>query len=159
MKGTMIESPVGPIVLVSTGWHLTGLYFGAGEWLAEHGVPEGVDDVLEQAKEELEQYFQGSRRVFDTPVRCHGTPFQQKVWETLLTVPYGETRSYKWLAEQVGSPGGFRAVGSANGKNPVSIIVPCHRIINEGGSLGGYGGGLENKRRLLGLEAGSRSLF
>jgi methylated-DNA-[protein]-cysteine S-methyltransferase len=107
-----------------------------------------------EVENQLEEYFAGERTTFDIPLAPRGTEFQKKVWEALRTIPYGEVRSYRWLAETVGSPKGFRAVGHANGQNPISIVTPCHRVIHENGNLGGYSGGLEAKAILLELERG-----
>ncbi len=108
--------------------------------------------LSELASEQLREYFDGKRKVFDLPLEAQGTEFQKKAWAALLEIPYGETRSYKDIAERVGSPKGFRAVGGANHNNPISIIIPCHRVIAADGGLGGYGGGLETKTLLLELE-------
>lgn len=109
--------------------------------------------LLNQLRLELEDYFEGKAVSFDWPLDwSQGTAFQQKVWKTLQRVPYGETRSYQWVAEQIGSPKAVRAVGQANGTNPFPIVVPCHRIIQKDGSIGGYSGGVEIKRALLELE-------
>jgi methylated-DNA-[protein]-cysteine S-methyltransferase len=108
--------------------------------------------VLQETIRQLTEYFLGERREFSVPLDLHGTPFQLRVWNALLAIPYGETRSYADLARAVGSPKGVRAVGRANGVNPVAIIVPCHRVIASDGTLCGYGGGLEIKRKLLELE-------
>lgn len=105
-----------------------------------------------EAVRQLEEYFSGRRRRFDLPLRMAGTPFQRAVWAFLLTIPYGRTYTYKEVAEALGRPGAARAVGSAVGSNPISIVVPCHRIVASGGKLGGYGGGLDVKRFLLDLE-------
>lgn len=110
------------------------------------------NELLRRTARELDEYFAGQRRDFDIPLSLHGTPFQRRVWEALLQIPYGETRSYAEVAAMAGSPKAFRAVGMANHNNPVSILVPCHRVINTGGGLGGYGGGLDVKRFLLQLE-------
>ena len=101
---------------------------------------------------QLEEYFAGERKTFDVPLDLWGTPFQQEVWKALLQIPYGETRSYQDIAQSVGNPKAVRAVGGANGRNPVPVIVPCHRVIRSDGNLGGYGGGLDIKRDLLDLE-------
>lgn len=111
--------------------------------------------LLCQATEALSLYFAGRLRQFSLPLRPLGTPFQQAVWRQLLQIPYGETRSYGELARCLGKPGGARAVGMANHHNPISILIPCHRVIGADGSLTGYGGGLEMKRYLLGLEGAS----
>jgi len=110
--------------------------------------------LLDAAARQLEEYFAGRRRAFDLPLDLGGTDFQRRVWDALLGIPFGETRTYSELARAIGAPKAVRAVGAANGANPVAIIVPCHRVIASDGSLGGYGGGLELKRRLLALESG-----
>jgi methylated-DNA-[protein]-cysteine S-methyltransferase len=114
---------------------------------------EAPDAVLRAVSGQLEEYFAGERRAFDLPVRLAGSAFQRRVWEALSGIGYGETISYGELARRIGRPGAARAVGLANGRNPVSIVVPCHRVIGSGGALTGYGGGLERKARLLALEA------
>lgn len=115
-------------------------------------VPGAAHPVLLDAERQLRDYFAGRRRTFTVPLDMAGTPFQQAVWQALLTIPYGETRSYSELARQIGRPAAPRAVGAANGRNPVSIIVPCHRAIGADGSLTGFAGGLDVKRYLLDLE-------
>ena len=109
-------------------------------------------EVLRRTIAELEKYFQGERREFSAELAPAGTPFQLRVWRELSNIPYGETRSYREIAEKIGSPKAVRAVGAANGANPIGIIIPCHRVIGNDGSLTGYGGGLDLKRRLLELE-------
>ena len=111
-------------------------------------------DLLTETRKQLQEYFDGKRKEFNLPILLRGTEFQKKVWQGLCTIPYGETRSYKELAELVGNPKAVRAVGGANNKNPIMIIVPCHRVIGADGSLVGFGGGLEVKKYLLELEAG-----
>jgi len=106
-------------------------------------------DVVQQ----LQEYFAGKRKKFDVKLHLAGTPFEKKVWKALTEIPYGKTASYAEIASKIGKPTAFRAVGNANGKNPIPIIIPCHRVINSSGELGGYGGGLDLKRRLLELEA------
>lgn len=108
--------------------------------------------LTDKAAKQLDEYFTGKRRIFDLPLNPQGTEFQKAVWNALLTVPYGETASYKQIAERIGNPKACRAVGIANNKNPIWIIIPCHRIIGAGGQLVGYGGGLEMKEKLLKLE-------
>jgi methylated-DNA-[protein]-cysteine S-methyltransferase len=115
-------------------------------------APSTAHPVLLDTERQLRDYFIGRRRTFTVPLDMAGTPFQQAVWQALLTIPYGETRSYSELAKQVGRPAASRAVGAANGRNPVSIIVPCHRAIGADGSLTGFAGGLDVKRYLLDLE-------
>jgi len=111
------------------------------------------ETLLKELEQDLRTYFKGQHVTFDWPLDWgQGTPFQRKVWQSLQKVPYGETRSYSWLAQQVGRPRAIRAVGNANGKNPFSLVVPCHRIIHKSGGLGGYTGGLHIKRHLLNLE-------
>lgn len=158
-KSLVIASPVGELTLVSDGQHLIGLYFQRHAPAPAQSGSQAVCPILQSAANELGQYFASERMEFTVPVRMVGTPFQRQVWAKLLEIPYGQTRSYKWLAEQIGCLDGCRAVGQANGHNPVSIIVPCHRVVNADGKLGGYGGGLDRKRLLLGLENGEKSLF
>ena len=142
-----LESPLGTLYLIFGDGVLRGLSFDRPHDMHIDGAPE------ETAKEQLTEYFQGGRRLFTVPTAFSaGTPFEQKVWQVLREIPYGETRTYKWLAGRVGKGTAFRAVGNALGKNPIPIIFPCHRIIESDGSLGGYSGGIEIKRRLLDLE-------
>ena len=148
MEFLYVPSPVGELTLTQEGDCLTGLYFGR---LPCQGL-EGPTPLLEEAARQLSEYFAGSRREFTLPLLLKGTPFQRRVWEALRTIPYGETCSYGELARAIGSPKSCRAVGGANHRNPISIIVPCHRVVGSTGSLTGYGGGLENKRFLLDLE-------
>ena len=117
----------------------------------------GDHAYLEIIRDELARYFSGTLREFSVPVDLIGTPFQLEVWAQLRSIPYGETRSYEEIAAAVRRPRGMRAVGRANGSNPVSIVVPCHRVVNKGGGLGGYGGGLERKKYLLDLERRARA--
>jgi methylated-DNA-[protein]-cysteine S-methyltransferase len=145
---TFIDSPVGELTLASDGEAVTLLHFG------RTGAVTGDDDaVLRRARGELDEFFAGDRRVFDVLVRPRGTPFQEAVWTALLDIPYGETEGYGALAARLGRPGAARAVGLANGRNPVAIMVPCHRVVGASGALTGYGGGLERKRWLLAHEA------
>ncbi len=119
------------------------------------GEPDSANPLIRETARQLDEFFQRERRTFDLPLDLAGTPFQLEVWNALLRIPYGETRSYGQLAVQLGHPGAARAVGTANGSNPVAIVVPCHRVIAAGGGLGGYGGGLDRKRFLLDLESGA----
>jgi O-6-methylguanine DNA methyltransferase len=119
----------------------------------------GTNQLLRHATEQLQAYFAGQRRDFDLPLDLAGTAFQRSVWRALLDIPYGETRSYGFVAQAIGAPKAVRAVGAANGSNPIPIVVPCHRVIGAGGSLTGYGGGLALKRFLLELEARHSHLF
>jgi len=136
---------------ISTRRFLTELYFleGESEW------HESDDALLVEAKAELSAYFHRKLRRFRLPLDLRGTGFQKKVWEALLRIPYGTTASYAGVARSIGAPKAVRAVGNANGANPVAIIVPCHRVVAAGGGLGGYSGGLDVKRTLLALESGA----
>jgi AraC family transcriptional regulator of adaptative response/methylated-DNA-[protein]-cysteine methyltransferase len=118
----------------------------------------GRNRWLEALKLQLSEYFAGQRRDFELPLVIRGTPFQQQVWQALLTIPYGETWSYQQLATRIGRPGATRAVGTANGMNRIAIVIPCHRVVNADGRLGGYGGGVWRKQALLDLERGQRSI-
>jgi methylated-DNA-[protein]-cysteine S-methyltransferase len=147
-----IDSPIGPLTLAGHGSVLTNLRMvdqthepSRAGWLPGPGA---FGNVVEQ----LDAYFTGERVDFDIDLDLRGTEFQRRVWTALLTIPYGETRSYGQIAEQIGARGSARAVGLANGRNPIAIVVPCHRVIGAGGSLTGYGGGLDRKRTLLELE-------
>ncbi len=122
-------------------------------------VEDGAHPLLEGLITQLGEYFARQRREFTVPLDPRGTDFQRRVWDLLLAIPYGETRTYESLARALASPGAIRAVGAANGANPIAIVIPCHRVINTGGGLGGYGGGLARKRTLLDLESGARTLF
>ena len=151
-----VASPIGELLLVSEGDHLVGLYV-AGHGKARPIEPSWAeagagDSVLHRAAQEVGEYFAGERRSFDVPVRLGGSAFQASVWRALVDIPFGETISYGELARRVGRPKAVRAAGSANGRNPVSLIVPCHRVIASDGTLGGYGWGLDRKRWLLAHE-------
>ncbi len=149
----VIPSPVGPLTLVAQDEILTGVYFSGHDPAPNQAFgPADSDALLRQTETELNEYFAGERKVFTVPRRGQGTPFQQQVWAELEKIPYGTVISYAELAKRVGNPGGSRAVGGANGRNPISIIVPCHRVTQSDGSLGGFGGGLPTKRFLLELE-------
>jgi methylated-DNA-[protein]-cysteine S-methyltransferase len=150
------ESPVGTLTLAADDdERLCRLEFG--EWsprarAAEIVRVEEADGVIAETLQQLDEYFAGTRRDFDVPLAPHGTLFQLAVWDALRAIPYGETTSYGDIARSVGRPNAVRAVGQANGRNPIAIIVPCHRVIGSDRSLTGYGGGIERKRYLLGLE-------
>lgn len=155
------DSPVGPLLLAGDRDALHVLAFGVGSRPREIDAAwqPDVAGVLGPVRKELDQYFAGRLRRFSTPVAFHGTPFQNSVWRELLRIPYGETISYLQLARRIGNAKAVRAVGLANGANPVAIIVPCHRVIGANGSLTGFGGGLPTKRALLELEKGQRTLL
>ncbi len=142
-----IDSPVGPLWLCSDSAAITGLFFSSRE-----GEPGEHLPLHKEAAGQLTAYFAGARKSFSLPLSPSGTPFQKAVWRALEAIPYGETRTYGEIAVTVGSPKASRAVGMANHRNPISIIVPCHRVIGSTGRLVGYGGGLEKKVFLLELE-------
>jgi len=157
---TSIDSPVGQLRLVACDHGLVALYFPEHRRARQHDAPEAVTHpVLDVARRELSEYFAGSRLSFDTPLAPApsrtGTDFQHAVWNALLEIPYGETRTYTEVARIIGRPRAVRAVGAANALNPISILVPCHRVIGGSGSLTGYAGGVETKRWLLALEGAS----
>jgi methylated-DNA-[protein]-cysteine S-methyltransferase len=152
---TLVDSPIGRLLLQSNGVAVTGLHMdgpgcpalNAGTWTFDRdGGP------LPLAARQLDEYFAGRRRDFDLPLRLEGTAFQQRVWHALQEIPYGATWSYGEQAKRIGNPNASRAVGLANGRNPISILVPCHRVIGADGSLTGYGGGVERKHWLLAHE-------
>ncbi len=156
---TVVASPIGDLLLTSDGHGLTGLYMSPhkGRPEIDHATRR-EDPVFDDVISELDAYFAGRRETFDIQLCPAGTPFQLRVWAELSRIPYGETISYAELARRVGSPNGFCAVGQANGRNPISVIVPCHRVIGADGSLAGYGGGADRKRFLLDLESPGRWL-
>ena len=152
---TITDSPYGPLTLVAEDGVLCGLYMTDQRHRpAQETFGQRDDTPFGEAMDQLKAYFEGELTEFTLELRLHGTPFQRGVWQQLQRIPYGETRSYGELADALGNPKASRAVGLANGKNPVGIIVPCHRVIGASGSLTGYGGGLERKRRLLDFERG-----
>jgi AraC family transcriptional regulator of adaptative response/methylated-DNA-[protein]-cysteine methyltransferase len=161
-----IRTPLGPMIAAATNRGVCLLEFTdrrmleaqldtLGRRLKLPLVP-GEHPLLDRLKTELAEYFAGARRSFEVPLHVSGSPFQERVWQELLRIPYGETRSYQDVARTTGSPEAVRAVGTANGMNRIAIVIPCHRVVNKGGKLGGYGGGLWRKQRLLGLEQGQR---
>ncbi|MFF8641170.1 methylated-DNA--[protein]-cysteine S-methyltransferase [Streptomyces sp. NPDC015345] len=152
---TVLDSPYGPLTLVATDGVLSGLYMSDQRHRpAQETFGERDPAPFGEAISQLEAYFAGELKEFDLPLRLDGTPFQRMVWDELLRIPYGEVRTYGELAETLGKPGASRAVGLANGKNPISVIVPCHRVVGANGNLTGYGGGLDRKQRLLVFEGG-----
>lgn len=158
----LIDSPVGPLQLVASGGGLVAILWGAED---RQRVPLNIvaEDqahaVLCETEHQLRDYFAGQRQVFDLPLDFIGTDFQQKVWQALLTIPFGETRSYAEIARQIGHPTAVRAVGAANGRNPISIVAPCHRVVGSNGALTGFAGGLAVKDFLLKLEQVQQSAF
>jgi methylated-DNA-[protein]-cysteine S-methyltransferase len=156
---TTIESPIGRLWLRTDGEALTGLYMDNPSTPprgVEHWTRDAAAGPLLETARQLGEYFRGERREFDLPIRLDGTEFQQRAWRSLRAIPYGETRSYGEQARHIGNPNASRAVGLANGRNPIAILVPCHRVIGADGSLTGFGGGLERKRWLLAHEAAHR---
>ena len=149
-----VGSPVGPLLLSGDEQGLRGIAFQAGPHAA---VPASrwtrAREPFESAIAQLEEYFAGTRRRFDLPLAPEGSPFQRQVWAMLRRIPYGETTTYGELARNLGRSSAARAVGAANGQNPIPIVIPCHRVVGSDGSLTGFGGGLDVKRRLLALEA------
>ena len=154
MRSAIYESPIGPLTLASNGEAIIQLEFENGRY-PQPAHPRGADKVLDQARRELDAYFAGKLKMFSVPVAPEGTPFQRKAWAALQKIPYGATRSYGQQAAALGAPSASRAVGAANGRNPIAVIIPCHRVIGAGGSLTGFGGGLERKKFLLDLEQGA----
>jgi methylated-DNA-[protein]-cysteine S-methyltransferase len=153
MISAIHDSPVGPLTLISNGAALTHCEFENPRYPAP-AHPRGADKILDKARRELDAYFAGKLRAFTVALAPQGTAFQQRVWKALLTIPYGHTRSYGQQAAAIGAPNASRAVGLANGRNPIAIIIPCHRVIGANGGLTGYGGGMARKKLLLDLEQG-----
>lgn len=164
MRYTFLQTPIGPLLLA-------GESIAGQERLSKVSFPEGSmafapepdwqrdDAAFPEARQQLEEYFRGERREFTVPLDVRGTPFQKRVLEALRGIPYGETRSYRQIAERIGSPLAVRAVGAANGSNPIPVIIPCHRVIGSNGKLTGFGGGLPTKQFLLDLEQGRKPLL
>ena len=155
----MVDSPVGKLTLAGPKGRLRHLRMVDQTYEPNRTGWEPDDTAFQDAVEQLEEYFRGERTEFELELDLVGTAFQKRVWSALLTIPYGETRSYGQVAAQLDAPGASRAVGLANGHNPIGIIVPCHRVIGANGSLTGYGGGLARKRALLDLEKQKASLI
>lgn len=153
---TITPSPVGKLKLVAGERGLAAIAWETSKRIAllEAAVEDDVQPLLIETRRQLEEYFAGKRRAFDLPLDFIGTEFQKRVWKELLKIPYGETRSYGYVARRLGDPNLMRAVGAANGCNPIPIVAPCHRVIGASGALVGFGGGLETKARLLALERG-----
>jgi methylated-DNA-[protein]-cysteine S-methyltransferase len=153
---TSISSPVGPLLLVASETSLRYVLWGDEDRLLVPDSDLCENEVLKLAREELGYYFNGELKRFSVPIAFEGTEFQRQVWNALIRIPYGETWSYSKLAEEIGSPKAVRAVGLANRNNPISIIVPCHRVVGKNGSLTGFAGGLQSKALLLDLEWANR---
>jgi methylated-DNA-[protein]-cysteine S-methyltransferase len=147
--GFLYHSPIGKLTIVSDGEVICAVLFG--DTCKQYQLLEKCF-VFENIEKQLNQYFNNEREIFDVPLQLEGSSFQKKVWEALRSIPYGETRSYKQIAQQIGNTKACRAVGMANNHNPIAILVPCHRVIGSDGKLVGYGGGLDKKRILLDLE-------
>jgi len=146
---TSVDSPIGPITLIADDEALVEVRFPKEGWRVDGAVSDPDHPVLRQAAQELTEYFDGQRTDFDVPLDPRGTAFQLSAWEALRTIPYGETVSYREQAKRLGDVGKARAVGAANGRNPLPIVVPCHRVIGSNGHLTGFGGGIESKAWLL----------
>jgi methylated-DNA-[protein]-cysteine S-methyltransferase len=153
---SFLESPLGKMLLTASAQALTGVHFVGEKYypgVGEDWRESAKHEPLARAHQQLKEYFAARRTRFDLALAPEGTPFQRKVWRALTSVPFGETRSYGEIAANIGAPKASRAVGAANGRNPISIIVPCHRIIGASGDLTGYAGGLQRKQALLALES------
>lgn len=156
---TTMDSPIGELLLVGDGDTLSGLYMQDGRKPKRIAADWSESDApFADVRRQLEEYFAGERTTFEVKLAAEGAPFEREVWHALEEIPYGETVSYGEIARRVGQPTAARAVGTANGRNPIAVIVPCHRVIGADGSLTGYGGGLERKRLLLELERGQGRL-
>jgi len=143
------DTPIGRLGIGETDGAISRILF---EGQTDEGYESRETEVIKAAAQELYEYFAGERKIFDMPLVPEGTPFQKSCWNALMAIPYAETRSYKDIAGAVGNPKGFRAVGMANNRNPIPIVVPCHRVVGSDGSLIGFGGGLPTKQFLLDLE-------
>ena len=155
-----LETPIGSLLLAGDGENLVELGFPGGKEAKRH-QPGWIQksEPFAECKRQLQEYFAGTLREFDIPLAPRGTEFQLQVWNALRSIPYGETVSYGDLARQIGRPTASRAVGAANGKNPIPVIIPCHRVIGSNGTLTGFGGGLDSKRFPLDLETSNSGLF
>jgi methylated-DNA-[protein]-cysteine S-methyltransferase len=150
LRYTYVDTPIGSILIAGDGKAIIETYFAGAkpkpDWIRD-------DAVMREAADQLLAYFAGELQSFDLPLAPRGTEFQLAVWDALQRIPYGQTTTYSTIAERIGRPAAIRAVGAANGANPIPIIIPCHRVIGSNGSLTGFGGGLDVKRQLLALEA------
>lgn len=149
-KVSFVMTPVGKMGIIEENDAITHLYFSDGSLV--EGAELKETELIKKAKTQLQEYFSGRRKNFDLPLKPSGTAFQQAVWQALCSIPYGETRSYKDIASQIGNQKACRAVGMANNRNPIAIVVPCHRVIGANGKMVGYAGGLAVKEHLLQLE-------
>jgi methylated-DNA-[protein]-cysteine S-methyltransferase len=150
-----VKSPLGELILVADDSALTGLYFAGCDHIPaarEHWTLKAQHPVLQRTSKQLQQYFAGKRTTFSIPLRLTGTDFQKRVWAEIARIPYGKTVSYTHLAKRAGTPQAIRATGTTTGRNPVSVVIPCHRVVGKNGSMCGFAGGLERKRGLLKLE-------
>jgi methylated-DNA-[protein]-cysteine S-methyltransferase len=157
----IIDSPIGKLKLVASDKGLAAILWendNTRRVRLKEVVEKPTQSILVQTEKELAEYFTGSRNTFSVPLDMHGTKFQQNVWDALLKIPFGETRTYGQLAKELGNPKAMRAVGAANGRNPAAIVVPCHRVIGADGKLTGFAGGLEAKAHLLNLESRKRKI-
>lgn len=154
MNSTFMQTPIGLLAIRATHDAI-----GSIEFIRQQDAPPVQHPLLEQAREQLDEYFYGQRQQFSLPLAASGTEFQQQVWQALMQIGYAQTTCYGDIARRIGSPKAVRAVGAANGRNPLAIVVPCHRIIGKNGSLTGYAGGLERKAWLLRLEQGQQELI
>lgn len=163
LSASWLDTPLGPMLAIGSDEHLILLEFAERRGLetelkrlrSRYAIIPGTTAPLRSIRRELDEYFAGQRRTFDTPLRMIGTEFQRRVWEELMRIPYGEAISYMELAQRTGRPTAFRAVAQANGANQLAVIIPCHRVINASGKIGGYGGGVPRKEWLLRMEAES----
>lgn len=158
----VVDSPTGRLRLIASGHGLVAIEWerkSLDESWAGELTEDGQHPVLVETERQLGEYFAGRRQEFELQLDMRGTSFQKSVWEALLGIPFGETRSYGQIARQLGNPNATRAVGAANGQNPIPIVVPCHRVIGSNGKLTGFGGGMENKALLLNLEQRGQKLF
>lgn len=147
------ETKIGRIGIADNGNSITDIFFADNETPGDAaGMVQKETSLIKGARRQIMEYLDGDRKEFDLPLGVEGTPFQKAAWDALLTIPYGETRSYKQMAELVGNPKACRAIGLANNRNPISIVIPCHRVIGANGKLVGYGGGLHIKEQLLAIE-------
>lgn len=156
MEYAVIHTSLGPLTVASTDKGIASIQFGKG---LPEGATAGDATPFETVRQQLEEYFEGKRTRFELPLDVVGTQFQKAVWNELLRIPYGETRSYSDIAKAIGKPDAARAVGMANHDNPVAVVIPCHRVVGRDGALTGYAGGLHLKAQLLSIERQQRTLF